>query len=395
MIARTAAADALVHAPRGAGRARCRRRSSATSASVGTASGVGGRGVLVRDGIETGAASAPRREHEPADRPADRAERRPLALARVRRVSAPARAARRPAAAGHDDQRDRDERALATESDELEQVPRGVEPEAEAVGELPHEERRPREARRAQTPRRVARGAVVELGPTRARRATTGRRKTRAKGIERHGKQRDLSASARSAAAGRSSSSSSEIRPPRQEALAPEEPADERQNGRIASPSTGQSVPLPPLGCRGGRSPVCGQKPTRPSTSKTTPTQSENARRLRRLRKGRHERQSPPARQREQVDDRRQERKQRRHEDELDRPPPDDPGAEEDVGRGARGELQALVERPEQLLRGAADLTEPVAAKPIGVSPTPLGGRSPDDVSVTAEIPRASSGACS
>ena len=140
---------------------------------------------------------------------------------------------------------------------------------------------------------------------------------------------------------------------------------------------------------------MCGQKPTRPRTSKTTPTQSQNAMRLRRLRiagmSGRRRRRV----RREQVYDGRQEREQRRHQHELDRPAADDPGAEEDVGRGAPGELQPLVERPEQLLRGAADLAEPVAAKPVRRIADSARRPVAADVSVTAEIPRASSGACS
>ncbi len=79
----------------------------------------------------------------------------------------------------------------------------------------------------------------------------------------------------------------------------------------------------------------------------------------------RRERDAPAPAAREQVDGRREERKQTRHEHELDRPSPDQPRAEVEVAGRALGELEALVERAEQVLRGAADLVEPVHAQPL------------------------------
>ena len=52
-------------------------------------------------------------------------------------------------------------------------------------------------------------------------------------------------------------------------------------------------------------------------------------------------------------------RQQRRDQDELDRPAADDARAEVDVARRPLCELEALVERAEQVLRGAAELAEP------------------------------------
>ena len=65
---------------------------------------------------------------------------------------------------------------------------------------------------------------------------------------------------------------------------------------------------------------------------------------------------------REEVDRRYEERQQRGDEHDLDRPAAHDPRAEPDVrGRPLR-QLEALVERCEELLRGAADLAEPCSA---------------------------------
>ena len=61
----------------------------------------------------------------------------------------------------------------------------------------------------------------------------------------------------------------------------------------------------------------------------------------------------------EQVDRGRQKREQHRDQDELDRPAANHARTNVDVARGALGELEALVERPEEVLCRAADLAEP------------------------------------
>src|SRR5205823_4173984 len=58
----------------------------------------------------------------------------------------------------------------------------------------------------------------------------------------------------------------------------------------------------------------------------------------------------------EQVDRGRQERKQHRDQDELDRPAAYDARPDVDVARGALCELEALVERPEEVLRRTPNL---------------------------------------
>ena len=73
-----------------------------------------------------------------------------------------------------------------------------------------------------------------------------------------------------------------------------------------------------------------------------------------------------PAAAREQIDGRCEEREQACHEHELDRPPADHPRAEIEVAGGASRELEALVERAEQILGRPADLVQLVDAQPLG-----------------------------
>ena len=104
---------------------------------------------------------------------------------------------------------------------------------------------------------------------------------------------------------------------------------------------------------------------------------------------------SPPAA-REQVDGGDEEGQQRRDQHELDRPAPDDAIPEPDVARRPLRELEPLVERAEQLLRGAADRPEPLHVERLGHVGERVGGsRSPAVVIVTAGMPRATNGACS
>ena len=70
--------------------------------------------------------------------------------------------------------------------------------------------------------------------------------------------------------------------------------------------------------------------------------------------------------------------------------------ADPDVARGARRELEALVERADELLSGSAELPEPGRSRaPRARSPNAGGGRSPPVVSVTAGSPAARNGPCS
>ena len=80
----------------------------------------------------------------------------------------------------------------------------------------------------------------------------------------------------------------------------------------------------------------------------------------------RRERDAPPPAAGEQVDRRDGERQQHRDQHELERPAADDPGAEVDVRRRALRQLEPLVERAEQALRGAAELGVAAAVQPVG-----------------------------
>src|SRR5205085_6250292 len=77
------------------------------------------------------------------------------------------------------------------------------------------------------------------------------------------------------------------------------------------------------------------------------------------------ERDPPPPAAREEVDGGGEEREQRRDQHELERPAAHDPLAEVDVARRALRELEALVERAQELLRGAADLRESVGVEAL------------------------------
>ncbi len=70
----------------------------------------------------------------------------------------------------------------------------------------------------------------------------------------------------------------------------------------------------------------------------------------------------------EEVDRADQERQERSHQDELDRPAADDAGAEVDVARRSLGELEAGVERSDQVLRRAAELRERLHVERVVVS---------------------------
>ena len=94
---------------------------------------------------------------------------------------------------------------------------------------------------------------------------------------------------------------------------------------------------------------------------------------------GRRERNPAAARAGEEVDRRGQERQRHRREDELDRPAAEDPVTEVEVAGRRRPGLDALVEREQELLRGAAQLSEPLGVqRPARVErrvAAPLGGR--------------------
>ena len=99
---------------------------------------------------------------------------------------------------------------------------------------------------------------------------------------------------------------------------------------------------------------------------------------------------------REQIDGGDDERQEQRDQHQLDRPAADPPVADPDVARRSLGDLEPLVERAEQLLRGAAHLHElRVAGQAPPVSPKADGGRLPPVVSVIAGTPRARNGPCS
>src|SRR5262249_14950151 len=69
---------------------------------------------------------------------------------------------------------------------------------------------------------------------------------------------------------------------------------------------------------------------------------------------------------REQVDGREQEGKESGDEGELDRPAADEPRAEVEVARRAARELQSAVQRLQQLLSRAAELSEPRRVESLG-----------------------------
>ena len=73
----------------------------------------------------------------------------------------------------------------------------------------------------------------------------------------------------------------------------------------------------------------------------------------------------PPAAEREEVHSTHEEGQQRSEEDELDRPAAHDPVAEVDVARRALRQLDSCVERGEEALRCAPELTEPLRVQAL------------------------------
>src|SRR5207245_8732753 len=78
----------------------------------------------------------------------------------------------------------------------------------------------------------------------------------------------------------------------------------------------------------------------------------------------RYEWEPPSPGSREEIDCSCQERQQTRDQDELHRPPADESRADVDVARRSLCELASLVERPDRVLCGAADLAEAAGAQP-------------------------------
>ena len=293
-------------------------------------------------------------ENEPPDDATPRAEARALADLWIRGVpSRRNRAELGGTGEPRDEKHDHHERNVA-EGPELQEIPRRIPAEPVPECKRPDDERRAEKAggdEREPGPR-PTRPHVRQPDPKMQRR----QEEDQCERVRRHDEERERREAEQRG--GRPGELLLCCHPPaRQETLARDEPAGEREDPEHQDPERG------PVTCR-----AAGQRRRPGRAAGPQPDEREELEHERDpgpqgetasvAAEGGRERDPPPPAAREQVDRGREEREEHRHQHELHRPAADQPRTDVDVRRRPLHELGALIERPEQVLRRPAYLAE-------------------------------------
>ena len=219
---------------------------------------------------------SPPREHDPPDRLADRAPRRPLGRARIRRIAAGGEREQLARAGGPGECDDEARQRRVAERVEPGHVPRRIEAEAVAGRERPEQERRARRSRAGGRPR-GSRARLAAPAAARATRAARAGGRSSANGFVAT-TSRPTTPSASSAAAWPASSSSARNRPPREQPFPGDEPAE---RGEHAEDDQAGGRPAGRSSARGAAAHRRARRRARENRPKSAPHQSQKARRLR------------------------------------------------------------------------------------------------------------------
>ena len=377
MIARAAAADALVLVPRGDGELAAGARVALPRAALS-------RTAVAAARSPRGRARPPARHAAGAAAPSARADR--AARPAARRARRYGRVAVRPSSArswrGRGQPRRRDEqRGRARRSR------RGQRRATYHGASRPRPKRRrarraagagPRS--RASSRRRAASGGRSRTCGSQSHACSDGRTKSSAYGFERDDEQRhDAEREQRGRVPGQLAPRAATGRRGSRRSRATSQPTRASSAKHDAGRATGQSRAPARLGRRRPRGAVAASAPSSEKTTNTSADPEPEREPAAVAAQRRRERDPPPPAAREQVDDRGEERQQRGDQHELDRPAAHEPRAEIDVRLAVPcASSSALVERAERAPgphRPSSPSRAPSSAS--GVSPNAGGGRVP------------------